>query len=152
MCPVSGHLLSKHLKRTSEVLFLNLSLYLTILSLIPRYYRLEVRTVQRTTGRGQFIIFLGSCCFSRNLNQCPCSQFTLSCLPVLPCLNKGVWTSIVVQCLRLCFQCRGVGLIPGQGTKIPHATWWGQKKKFKVFTHIISPLSVLSAPQAERSS
>ena len=22
-----------------------------------------------------------------------------------------------------------MGLIPGQGTKIPHATWWGQKIK-----------------------
>ena len=26
-------------------------------------------------------------------------------------------------------QCRGAGLIPGQGTKIPHASQRGQKKK-----------------------
>ena len=25
----------------------------------------------------------------------------------------------------------GMGLIPGQGTKIPHATGWGQKIKLK---------------------
>ena len=25
----------------------------------------------------------------------------------------------------------GMGLIPGWGTKIPHAEWWGQKKKKK---------------------
>ena len=29
----------------------------------------------------------------------------------------------------LCSQCRGVGLIPGGGTKILHATWHSQKKK-----------------------
>ena len=30
------------------------------------------------------------------------------------------------------FQCRGgVGLIPDQGTKIPHAVWHNQKKKKK---------------------
>ena len=27
---------------------------------------------------------------------------------------------------------RGTGLIPGQGTKIPHATWHGQKKKWSL--------------------
>ena len=27
------------------------------------------------------------------------------------------------------FQCRGMGSIPGWGTKIPHATWRGQKQK-----------------------
>ena len=38
--------------------------------------------------------------------------------------------SPVVKILR--FQCRGrVGLIPGLGTKIPHAEWHGQKKKKK---------------------
>ena len=29
------------------------------------------------------------------------------------------------------FQCRGTGLIPGQGTKIPHAAHYGQKIKSK---------------------
>ena len=36
----------------------------------------------------------------------------------------------VVKTLR--FHCRGTGLIPGQGTKIPHATWCGPKKKKKL--------------------
>ena len=29
----------------------------------------------------------------------------------------------------LSFHCRGTGLIPGWGTKIPHIMWHGQKKK-----------------------
>ena len=32
----------------------------------------------------------------------------------------------------LCFQCRGHGLIPAQGTKIPHAKWPEKKKKVNV--------------------
>ena len=28
-----------------------------------------------------------------------------------------------------CFQSWGVGSLPGQGTRVPHATWCGQKKK-----------------------
>ena len=27
------------------------------------------------------------------------------------------------------FHARGAGSIPGQGNKIPHVMWWGQKKK-----------------------
>ena len=39
-------------------------------------------------------------------------------------------TSLVVQWLSLCTSTAGgVGLIPGQGTKIPHAAWPRQKKK-----------------------
>ena len=39
-------------------------------------------------------------------------------------------TSLAVQWLRLCAsQAGGVGLIPGQGTEIPHAAWCGQKRK-----------------------
>ena len=33
----------------------------------------------------------------------------------------------VVKTLR--FHCRGMCSIPGQGPKIPHATWHGQKKR-----------------------
>ena len=33
----------------------------------------------------------------------------------------------------LYFQCKGVGSIPGQGTKIPHAVGCGQKGKKTVF-------------------
>ena len=41
-------------------------------------------------------------------------------------------TSLAVQRLRLhTSKAGGAGLIPGQGTKIPHATWRGQKKKKK---------------------
>ena len=29
------------------------------------------------------------------------------------------------------FQCRGTGMIPGQGTKIPHAAWCSKKRKKK---------------------
>ena len=32
---------------------------------------------------------------------------------------------------NLCFYSRGEGSIPGQGTKIPHASGHGQKKKKK---------------------
>ena len=36
----------------------------------------------------------------------------------------------MVQWLRLCASTAGgTGLIPGWGTKIPHAVWYGQKKK-----------------------
>ena len=39
-------------------------------------------------------------------------------------------TYLVVQWLRLCSSTSGgLGSIPGQGTKISHATWHGQKKK-----------------------
>ena len=39
-------------------------------------------------------------------------------------------TSLVVQWLRLCTSIAGgMGTNPGQGTKIPHASRYGQKKK-----------------------
>ena len=39
-------------------------------------------------------------------------------------------TSLAVQWLRLCTSSiGGIGSIPGQRTKIPHATWCSQKKK-----------------------
>ena len=44
--------------------------------------------------------------------------------------ESGTGTSLVVQWLRLhTSNAEGVGSIPGWGTKIPHATQWGQKKK-----------------------
>ena len=43
----------------------------------------------------------------------------------------------------LCFHCRGLGLIPGQGTKIPHATWHNpkeeKKKKTKTTVEAVIP-------------
>ena len=42
-------------------------------------------------------------------------------------------SSLVVQLLRFqTVSAEGVGSIPGQGTKIPHATWHGQKKKDEI--------------------
>ena len=39
-------------------------------------------------------------------------------------------TSLAVQWLRLCASnAGGAGSIPGRGTKVPHATWCGQKNK-----------------------
>ena len=35
----------------------------------------------------------------------------------------------MVQWLGRCTSAAGTGSIPGRGTKIPHATWRGQKKK-----------------------
>ena len=54
------------------------------------------------------------------------------------------WTCLVVQWLRLCtFNAEGIGSIPGQGTKIPHVTWCGQKinffKKEEMDSRISSP-------------
>ena len=46
--------------------------------------------------------------------------------------TKDYGTSLAVQWLRLCTSnAGGAGLIPGWGTKIPHATWYGQKLKKK---------------------
>ena len=47
--------------------------------------------------------------------------------------QQRMGTSLVVQWLRLCtFPVGGTGSITGWGTKIPHARWWGQKKKKKI--------------------
>ena len=47
--------------------------------------------------------------------------------------NKSVFWDLpgspVVK--TLCFQSRGMGLIPGQGTKVPNAVWCGHKVKIK---------------------
>ena len=44
--------------------------------------------------------------------------------------TQGQMTSLVVQWLRLCASnAGGMGLIPGQGTKIPHTRQLGQKGK-----------------------
>ena len=43
-------------------------------------------------------------------------------------IKKKSRTSLVVQWLGLCASsAEDVSLIPGWGTKIPHATWYGQK-------------------------
>ena len=47
-------------------------------------------------------------------------------------MMQKCWTSLVVQWLRLSASTAGgMGLIPGQGTKIPYATWHNPKKKKK---------------------
>ena len=43
-------------------------------------------------------------------------------------MNALEGTSLAAQCLRVhAANKAGVGSIPGQGTKIPHAVWLGQK-------------------------
>ena len=45
---------------------------------------------------------------------------------------RGFWTFLAVQWLRLCSStAEGVGMIPGQGTKVPHAVQHGQKEREK---------------------
>ena len=46
--------------------------------------------------------------------------------------KTSIGASLVVQQLGLhAFTARGMGLIPALGTKIPQATWYGQKVKKK---------------------
>ena len=62
--------------------------------------------------------------------------------------NQGPRTSLVVQWLRLCASiANGVGLIPGQGTGILHATWCGQKikKKNQINNSVTSLILILSS-------
>ena len=37
------------------------------------------------------------------------------------------WRTSLVVFKTLCFQCRDWELIPGWGSKCPHAVWWGQR-------------------------
>ena len=39
-------------------------------------------------------------------------------------VNQGILFGPVLK--KLYFHCRGAGSIPGQGTKIPHATWYSR--------------------------
>ena len=51
-------------------------------------------------------------------------------------LDNSLGTSLAVQWLRLqAPNARDTGLIPGWGTKILHATWFGQKKKKRELFH-----------------
>ena len=48
--------------------------------------------------------------------------------------SGNLGTSLAVQWLRLCASTVGaMDLIPGQGIKIQHAAWHGQKKKWNSF-------------------
>ena len=43
---------------------------------------------------------------------------------------RGFWTFLAVQWLRLCSStAEGMGVIPGQGTQVPHAVQHEQKKR-----------------------
>ena len=58
------------------------------------------------------------------------SESYFNCLAELELKTKGGGTSLAVQQLRFCTPTvGGTGLIPGQGTKNPHATWCRQKKE-----------------------
>ena len=62
----------------------------------------------------------------------PCSFYTVT---RVSSYKSKSGRSLVVQWLRLpAFNAEGVNLIPGQGTKIPHVAWCGQKKKFILIT------------------
>ena len=51
--------------------------------------------------------------------------------------TAGAWTSLAVQWLRLhTSTAGGTDSIPGQGTKIPQATWHSQKKKKNIYIYI----------------
>ena len=51
--------------------------------------------------------------------------------------TAGAGTSLAVQWLRLhTSTARGTDSIPGQGTKIPQATWHSQKKNVCVYMYI----------------
>ena len=54
------------------------------------------------------------------------SEYHLLCRTYIKLQSGGI--SLVVQWLRLCGSTAGgTGSIPGQGTKIPPATWCSQK-------------------------
>ena len=54
----------------------------------------------------------------------------------LSTLHTGRGTSLVVQWLRLRVpNAGGVGSIPGQGTKIPHAAWHSARTRARAHTH-----------------
>ena len=56
-------------------------------------------------------------------------------------------TSLVVQWLRLsASSAGGMSLIPGQGTEIPHVTWYSQKKKTKKKTNKLSHAEAAGLP------
>ena len=60
-------------------------------------------------------------------------------------IYSGLQTSLMVQWLRLhAPNAGGIGLIPGQGTKTPHAIWSGKskKKKKKKPTRLVSHVCV----------
>ena len=62
--------------------------------------------------------------------------------------KQWFWTSLVVLWLRLSASNAGIaGLIPGQRTKIPHATGRGKKKKntHRDFTKLLSYLKSFTA-------
>ena len=59
--------------------------------------------------------------------------------------NDCQGTSQVVQWLRLCASnAGGMGLIPGQGTKILHVTLCSQKKKKATVLHSVEAKKVLT--------
>ena len=70
-----------------------------------------------------------------NAKTAPCILIQKVCLHSkisYKCLRCEIGTSLAVQWLGLCASTAGgAGSIPGWGTKIPHAVWYGQNKKEK---------------------
>ena len=56
--------------------------------------------------------------------------------------SQKMGTSLLAHWLRLCPPSAGcTGSIPGQGIKISHVMWCGQKKKVKMVKHFNLPLT-----------
>ena len=76
-----------------------------------------------------------------NLSLLKCKALCQPCQWPLVIKFSTVVTSLVAQQLRLCCQCRECGFSPCRGTKIPHATWHGQKIEInKGYILIVSPI------------
>ena len=73
-------------------------------------------------------LFLGV--YQREMNTCSYKNLNMNFIAVSLPEQENPRTSLAVQWLRLCVSnAGGVGLIPGQGTKIPHTAQHSQKKK-----------------------
>ena len=68
------------------------------------------------------------------------------CLEVSPCPCLHSWHPVVKN--PPC-NAGDAGLIPGQGTKIPHAVWLGQKKRKKA--HMLTQHTVLALVSGTRT-
>ena len=62
---------------------------------------------------------------------------------LLQAINSSLWEfpdGLVVRILG--FHCRSLGSIPGWGTEIPQASWWGKKKKIYIYIYIYIPFTL----------
>ena len=75
---------------------------------------------------GQFLCIFGAVSERSILFQ----WSSYSCVRITFFLKKLIRTSLVGRVVKTpCFKCRGCTFDPWSGTKIPHGTQWGQKKR-----------------------